>query len=172
MTGGGIVTMPPILFMAIKHFLQFSDFTLDEFEYVIERTRLIKRKFKNYEPHHSLIDRTLVMCSASARCSLATSAASTGSSLCRFSESAIAECESNGTTNHASVGPVREANPMWKYGDFAFNREVRTRWGLKRLFLHARRIDFPHPEHRRKMSVEAALPSDLADVLKRAAIEP
>ncbi|MFC3108250.1 ornithine carbamoyltransferase [Undibacterium arcticum] len=47
--------------MPIKHFLQFSDFTLDEFEYVIERTRLIKRKFKNYEPHHPLIDRTLVM---------------------------------------------------------------------------------------------------------------
>ena len=47
--------------MAIKHFLQFSDFTRDEFEYVIDRTRLIKRKFKNYEPHHTLLDRTLVM---------------------------------------------------------------------------------------------------------------
>lgn len=47
--------------MAIKHFLQFSDFTLGEFEYVIERARLIKRKFKNYEPHHTLLDRTLVM---------------------------------------------------------------------------------------------------------------
>jgi ornithine carbamoyltransferase len=47
--------------MAIKHFLQFSDFTLDEYEYVIERSRLIKCKFKNYEPHHPLLDRTLVM---------------------------------------------------------------------------------------------------------------
>jgi ornithine carbamoyltransferase len=47
--------------MAIKHFLQVSDFTLDEFEYVIERARIIKRKFKNYEPHHPLLDRTLVM---------------------------------------------------------------------------------------------------------------
>lgn len=47
--------------MAIKHFLQFSDFTLDEFEYVIERSRIIKRKFKNYETHHPLLDRTLVM---------------------------------------------------------------------------------------------------------------
>jgi ornithine carbamoyltransferase len=47
--------------MTIKHFLQFSDFTLDEFEYVIDRARLIKRKFKNYEPHHVLLDRTLVM---------------------------------------------------------------------------------------------------------------
>ena len=47
--------------MAIKHFLQFSDFTLDEFEYVIERARIIKRKFKNYETYHPLTDRTLVM---------------------------------------------------------------------------------------------------------------
>lgn len=47
--------------MAIKHFLQFSDFTLDEFEYVIERARLIKCKFKKYEPYHPLLDRTLVM---------------------------------------------------------------------------------------------------------------
>jgi ornithine carbamoyltransferase len=45
----------------IKHFLQFSDFTLAEFEYVIERAKIIKRKFKNYEIHHPLIDRTLVM---------------------------------------------------------------------------------------------------------------
>ena len=47
--------------MAIKHFLQFSDFTLDEYTYLIERTRIIKQKFKNYEPHHPLLDRTLVM---------------------------------------------------------------------------------------------------------------
>ncbi|MEO8599222.1 MAG: ornithine carbamoyltransferase [bacterium] len=45
----------------IKHFLQFSDFSLAEFEHVIERTRIIKHKFKNYEPYHPLMDRTLVM---------------------------------------------------------------------------------------------------------------
>ena len=45
----------------IKHFLQISDFTLAEFEYVIERAKLIKQKFKNYEIYHPLIDRTLVM---------------------------------------------------------------------------------------------------------------
>ena len=45
----------------IKHFLQFSDFTLAEFEYVIERAAIIKRKFKSYEIYHPLIDRTLVM---------------------------------------------------------------------------------------------------------------
>ena len=47
--------------MAIKHFLQLADFTLDEFEHVISRAHVIKRKFKNYEPYHPLVDRTLVM---------------------------------------------------------------------------------------------------------------
>lgn len=47
--------------MAIKHFLQLSDFTLDEFEYLFERARVIKQKFKHYEPYHPLQDRTLVM---------------------------------------------------------------------------------------------------------------
>ena len=45
----------------IKHFLQFSDFSLDEFEHVFERTKVIKRKFKAYEVYHPLVDRTLVM---------------------------------------------------------------------------------------------------------------
>src|SRR3954465_3265846 len=45
----------------IKHFLQFSDLTLDEFNYIIGRAALIKRKFKNYEIYHPLIYRTLVM---------------------------------------------------------------------------------------------------------------
>lgn len=54
-----VVSMPTN--KPIKHFLQFSDFTLAEFEYVIERAKIIKRKFKNYEVYHPLIDRTLVM---------------------------------------------------------------------------------------------------------------
>ena len=45
----------------IKHFLQFSDFSLDEFNYVIARAAVIKRKFKAYEVYHPLVDRTLVM---------------------------------------------------------------------------------------------------------------
>lgn len=47
--------------MAIKHFLQLSDFTLEEFHYVMERARIIKRRFKEYQPYHPLLDRTLVM---------------------------------------------------------------------------------------------------------------
>ncbi len=47
--------------MTIKHYLQFSDLTLAEYEYLIKRAHIIKRKFKNYEPYHPLLDRTLVM---------------------------------------------------------------------------------------------------------------
>ena len=57
-----------------------------------------------------------------------------------------------------------------RHGDFAFNREARARWGLKRLFLHAERIEFPHPEHGRRLVVEAPLPRELQDALKRAAL--
>ncbi|MBC3931775.1 ornithine carbamoyltransferase [Undibacterium curvum] len=47
--------------MAIKHFLQFSDFTRSEFEYVMQRARIIKQRFKAYQTYHPLVDRTLVM---------------------------------------------------------------------------------------------------------------
>ena len=47
--------------MAIRHFLQFSDFTTDEHEWLFQRAAVIKRKFKNYEKYHPLADRTLAM---------------------------------------------------------------------------------------------------------------
>ena len=45
----------------LRHFLQFSDFTPTELHYVLDRARLIKDKFKQYQPHLSLHDRTLAM---------------------------------------------------------------------------------------------------------------
>ncbi|CAN7484035.1 ornithine carbamoyltransferase [Trinickia sp. LjRoot230] len=45
----------------VRHYLQFNDFSLDEYEYVFERARILKRKFKNYETYHPLHDRTLAM---------------------------------------------------------------------------------------------------------------
>ena len=45
----------------IKHYLQFADFTADEYAYLFERAALIKAKFKAYEKHHPLSDRTLAM---------------------------------------------------------------------------------------------------------------
>jgi len=45
----------------LRHYLQFRDFTLDEYEYLFARTRWIKDKFKRYEPYQPLVDRTLAL---------------------------------------------------------------------------------------------------------------
>ncbi len=46
---------------SVRHFLQFKDFSRAEFDYLFERTRLIKEKFKSYQRYWPLADRTLVM---------------------------------------------------------------------------------------------------------------
>ncbi len=55
-----------------------------------------------------------------------------------------------------------------RYGDFAFNRAARQRWGLRRMFLHAWKLALPHPTAGGRLSLEAPLPAELADVLSRA----
>ncbi len=45
----------------MKHYLQFSDLGAGDYAYLFERAALIKKKFKAYEKHQPLIDRTLVM---------------------------------------------------------------------------------------------------------------
>ncbi len=47
--------------MELRHFLQFRDFALDEYEYLFARARWIKDKFKRYEPYQPLVDRTLAL---------------------------------------------------------------------------------------------------------------
>jgi ornithine carbamoyltransferase len=47
--------------VTVKHFLQFKDFTRGEYEYLFARTGIIKQKFKSYQQHWPLTDRTLVM---------------------------------------------------------------------------------------------------------------
>jgi ornithine carbamoyltransferase len=47
--------------MPLKHFLQFSDFSAEEHEWILRRAAAIKRKFKAYEKYHPLADRTLAM---------------------------------------------------------------------------------------------------------------
>ncbi len=46
---------------AMKHYLQFSDLSATEYAYLFERAALIKKKFKTYERHQPLVDRTLAM---------------------------------------------------------------------------------------------------------------
>ena len=45
----------------MKHFLQNSDLSADEYDYLFARAALIKKKFKAYEKHQTLVDRTLAM---------------------------------------------------------------------------------------------------------------
>lgn len=45
----------------VRHFLQMSDFSAEEYAYLFERTKLIKDRFKRYELYHPLRDRTLAM---------------------------------------------------------------------------------------------------------------
>ncbi len=45
----------------MKHYLQFNDFTLDEYEYLFARTKWIKTQFKQYVTYQPLTDRMLAM---------------------------------------------------------------------------------------------------------------
>ena len=45
----------------MKHYLQFSDFSADDYAYLFARAAFIKHKFKSYEKHQPLTDRTLAM---------------------------------------------------------------------------------------------------------------
>lgn len=47
--------------MTIRHYLQFSDLTADEYAWLFARAAAIKKKFKAYEKYHPLADRTLAM---------------------------------------------------------------------------------------------------------------
>ena len=47
--------------MATRHYLQFNDFSLEEYGHVFARARWIKDRFKKYERYWPLEDRTLVM---------------------------------------------------------------------------------------------------------------
>jgi len=92
------------------------------------------------------------------------------------SDAALVECSIETGRTHqirrhlAAIGhPVAGDR---RYGDFEYNRELRARWGLKRLFLHARSIEFPHPARGERMRVESELPQELRAVLMKASLEP
>lgn len=53
------------------------------------------------------------------------------------------------------------------YGDFDLNRRLRKDLHLRRLFLHAQRLEFKHPASGQQLTVSAPLPEDLTGVLER-----
>ena len=68
-----------------------------------------------------------------------------------------------GRTHQIRVHLSHEGYPIAgddKYGDFDWNRDL-ARHGLKRMFLHAARFGFVHPETGDKRVVESALPAAL-----------
>ena len=52
-----MTTVKPV----VRHYLQFNDFSSDEYAYVFDRTRWIKAQFKAYQRYWPMSDRTLVM---------------------------------------------------------------------------------------------------------------
>jgi 23S rRNA pseudouridine955/2504/2580 synthase len=90
-------------------------------------------------------------------------------------ECAFLECQiETGRTHQIRRHLVAIGHPVAgdrKYGDFAFNRLAKARWGLQRLFLHAEKIEFSHPQDRRLIRIEAQLPVELSEVWNRAAQE-
>ncbi len=59
-----------------------------------------------------------------------------------------------------------------RYGDFNFNRAARTRWGLRRMFLHAWKLELPHPVTGARLRLEAPLPPELVAALGALNIPP
>lgn len=58
------------------------------------------------------------------------------------------------------------------YGDFTLNRELRRAFGLRRLFLHAWKLEIIHPVTRKKLTLHSPLPADLTEVVAKLGITP
>ena len=68
-----------------------------------------------------------------------------------------------GRTHQIRVHLAHAGHPVLgddKYGDFELNRAL-ARQGVKRLFLHARRLELKHPIDGKAMKLESPLPDDM-----------
>ena len=87
-----------------------------------------------------------------------------------YSSSSLMEVElKTGRTHQIRVHAAASGFPIAgddKYGDAAFDRTLRE-LGLKRLFLHARSLTFTAMDGEQQMMIEAPLPQDLQNVLKK-----
>jgi 23S rRNA pseudouridine955/2504/2580 synthase len=87
----------------------------------------------------------------------------------RFVDSTLVEAAlDTGRTHQIRVHLQAIGHPLLgdeRYGDEQANRVARER-GLRRLFLHASRLAFPHPRDQRVIRVEAPLPLELQGYLQ------
>ena len=68
-----------------------------------------------------------------------------------------------GRTHQIRVHLAHAGHPVLgdgKYGDFELNRRL-EKAGVRRLFLHASRLAFPHPLSKEKLELQAPLPADI-----------
>ncbi|NUU00350.1 23S rRNA pseudouridine(955/2504/2580) synthase RluC [Herbaspirillum robiniae] len=92
----------------------------------------------------------------------------------RFGEFALLEAElKTGRTHQIRVHLSSSGFPIVgddKYGDFALNKAMQKadgrRIAFKRMFLHAWRITFTHPESGEKVTLKAALPQECENFLR------
>ena len=70
-----------------------------------------------------------------------------------------------GVTHQIRVHLAAIGRPI--VGDLLYGGEHQDRFGLNRQFLHANWLEFFHPEGRRMIKTESALPQELADALAR-----
>jgi 23S rRNA pseudouridine955/2504/2580 synthase len=69
-----------------------------------------------------------------------------------------------GRTHQIRVHLAHAGHPVLgddKYGDFDLNRSLAGK-GVKRLFLHARKLAFDHPIDKQRLRLESPLPEDMA----------
>ena len=75
-----------------------------------------------------------------------------------------------GRTHQLRIQSSKRSTPIMgdrTYGHFKKNKEVRSSWGLKRMFLHAHTIQFNHPLSKIDIQVTSPLPADLEGVLEK-----
>ena len=76
-----------------------------------------------------------------------------------------------GKTHQVRVQSAYRGHPVAGdriYGNFTLNKELRQALDLRRMFLHAWRLVFPHPTSGKLLTIESPLPEDLENCLLRA----
>lgn len=95
-------------------------------------------------------------------------------SRCKYRESTLVEAmPKTGRTHQIRVHAASLGFPIVgdeRYGDTDYNRRFR-KLGLKRLFLHARSLEFEHPRTGEKMCIDAPLDDELSNFLDQLAKE-
>ena len=91
----------------------------------------------------------------------------------QFAEAALCEVEIvTGRTHQIRVHAASEGHPLagdTKYGDALFNKRLKVH-GLKRMFLHAHKLTFRHPETNKPILVTSPLASELETVLNNLSV--